>query len=298
MDRLFEDYIYFIQFVEPKSENTVKSYKRDLKQYFSYLTENDINEVEAVTYPMIVSYVDKLQSEYKPNTVSRKVTAIKQFHNYCVRYGKVKIDVSEHVQNKARTTQIPKGLSVFEVNQLLSFEKKEPKDFLDYAILLVLFRGGLRVSECVNLEFTQVYQNERWLRVIGKGNKERLVPLTEDAFDALFYYVNVIRPAFEKIKSNRIFINQKGKPISRQYVHRMIQLRGAETNLTKNISAHTLRHTLATTLLEQEVDLRVIQEILGHADISTTQIYTHVNKDQMKKTYDKYISDPFKKEGK
>ena len=298
MNHLVEDFIYFIQFVEPRSEQTVIAYKRDLKQYVSYLNELEIENVELITYPMIVDYVTSLQSKYKPNTVSRKVTAVKQFHNYCVRYGKVKVDVSEHVQNRARTTQLPKALTVSEINQLLSFEKKESKDFLDYAILMLLFRGGLRVSECIQLKFTQVYQEERWFRIIGKKNKERMVPLTEDAFEALFYYINNIRPTYEKVKSNYVFINQKGNNISRQYVHRMIQLRRAETNLKKKVSAHTLRHTLATTLLEQEVDLRVIQEILGHADISTTQIYTHVNKDQMKKTYDKYISDPFKKEGK
>ncbi len=295
MKQLFEDYLYYLKFVDPHSHNTIESYSYDLKQYFEYLDKIDIKKIEDVEYIMIVNYIHQLQDRYEITTVSRKVTLIKQFHNYCVQYGKTKYNPTSHLENRTRGKNLPKTISLDDVRQLLSFDLKEGKDYMDRAILLILFRCGLRVSECINLEFAQIYDDEKWLRILGKGNKERLVPIAKDAYESLQYYIKLVRPSFVKNSTNKIFINDKGNPITRQYVYRMIQLKKKETGLDVPVSPHTLRHVFATTLLDKEVDLRLIQEILGHADISTTQIYTHVNKDKMKAQYNQYIVDPFKK---
>lgn len=295
MLKLLDDFIYFIQYVDPKSELTVSAYRKDLEQYLEYLDNLEVLDMDEVTYEMVISYINELHMDYQPASVSRKVSAIKQFHNYLIRYNRVKYNVTNHVENKRRRISLPKAISQDDIQKLLSFEKNSPVDHLDYAILLVLFRCGLRVSECVNLQFHQIYEEEKWLRIIGKGNKERMVPIASDAYDALMNFIENYRPGFEQFKTDFVFINERGKSISRQYVHRMIQLRRKEVGLEAKISAHTLRHSLATSLLNEEVDLRMIQEILGHSDIATTQIYTHVNKDKMKQEYDKFLSDPFKK---
>ncbi|WP_267128101.1 tyrosine-type recombinase/integrase [Erysipelothrix piscisicarius] len=168
---------------------------------------------------------------------------------------------------------------------------------MDYAILMLLYRCGLRVSECVHLEFSHVYIDQQWLRILGKGNKERMIPLSEDAIDSLNDYLNDIRPQWLIQSSDRIFINAKGKGISRQYIDSMIKSRCKEMGITTPISAHTLRHSFATAILDTGVDLRIIQELLGHQDISTTQIYTHVNKKTLKREYDQYLKGGFSNQG-
>lgn len=295
MNKLVDDFIYFIQFVEPRSEATVSSYKHDVIQYIKYLEDEEIETIEDVSYTDVMTYLNTLNVVYKPATISRKVTAIKQFHNYLLRYNRLNFDVTSHVANRSRKTALPKAISVDEVRKLLSFKSEDSHDFMDLAIILILFRCGLRVSECINLEFSQIYQEERWLRIVGKGNKERMVPISEDAFDALQYYIQVIRPTYASQNTNKVFINKKGHQVTRQYVHKMVKLRGEQAGLKHPISPHTLRHTLATSLLNEDVDLRAIQEILGHADIATTQIYTHVNKDKMKAEYDQFLIDPNKR---
>lgn len=291
LEKLYQEFVHFIQLIEPRSKFTVESYSRDVRKYLEYLELNEITNINDVTYEQLLNYIDDMSNKYSSATVFRSITAIRQFHQYLVRFGVLEHDISAYVTAEKRPKKLPHALTQEQLRQLLSFPKEEPKDYLDYALILVLFQTGMRVSECVNVQFTQYYQEEGWFRIIGKGNKERMVPVGKEGQEALDYYINNVRPLFEKKKTNNIFISKKGNKISRQYVHTMLQYRRNETGLIEAVSAHTLRHSLATEMLDEEVDLRIIQEILGHSDISTTQIYTHVRTKTMRDEYDQYFKD-------
>ena len=297
MRKILKEYIYYIQYTEPRSELTVKSYQKDLNDFIDYLESHDVSDFNDVDYDLLLNYLSFLESEYKRTTIDRKISSIRNFFKYCHQYGHVSHNVTSYLQSQKRAIKLPQILTENDLRTLLSFDLVTGKDYLDIAILKVLFSTGIRVSECVNLSFSQIYEKEKWLKIVGKGNKERMVPISEDAFSALNKYIQKIRPQFEKIKSSKVFLNQKGNQITRQYVHTMIQLRSKETHLNKKISAHTLRHTLATTMLNHSVDLRVIQEILGHSDIKTTQIYTHVDSKALKNEYDQFLDVDFSNKG-
>ena len=290
---ILNEYLSSVQYSSPKSDLTLQSYKRDLTHFIKYLEDIEIKDFRDLSYEELLTYINELSDEYAPNSVYRKISSIRVFYQYLLTFNYIEHDITTYMRTTKRHKTLPKVLTVDQVRQLLSFEEKEPKDYLDKTIILLLFRTGLRVSECTNLEFVHFYQEERLLRFVGKGNKERIVPMSQDVYDALQYYIQSVRPIFEKKRTNRIFITPKGNPISRQYVHRVIQLRRMETGLNAHVSAHTLRHSLATSMLDQEVDLRIIQEMLGHADISTTQIYTHVKKNTLRNEYEKYIPGGF-----
>ncbi len=288
MNRILNDFIYHIQFTEPKSQSTIDAYEKDLVDFITYLKNEGIHSFNDVTYETLLSYIDALEEKYAKSTIDRKLSAIKNFYKYMSRYQIIDFNPTTYLSVQKRSKTLPNVLTEKEVKTLMSFQLNKPKDYLDIAILKLLFASGIRVSECVDLTFSQIFEEERWLKIIGKGNKERMVPISEDAFKSLQYYMDNIRPLFEKQKTNHVFINEKGNHITRQYVHTMIQLRQKETGLKKKISAHTLRHTLATTMLNHEVDLRVIQEILGHSDISSTQIYAQIMRNRYAQSYKKY----------
>ena len=175
-----------------KSELTVSAYRKDLEQYLEYLDNLEVLDMDEVTYEMVISYINELHMDYQPASVSRKVSAIKQFHNYLIRYNRVKYNVTNHVENKRRRISLPKAISQDDIQKLLSFEKNSPIDYLDYAILLVLFRCGLRVSECVNLQFHQIYEEEM-VEDYGKGIRTNGSNCF-DAYDALMNFIENYRP--------------------------------------------------------------------------------------------------------
>lgn len=294
MDKILSEYINYIQYTEPRSTQTVQAYKKDLVDFVEYLKEIELSDFKDVNYDVLLTYISEIEADYARSSVDRKISSIKNLFKYMIQYGLIEHNVTSYLKSQKRAIKLPKALTKDELNLLFSFEIKEGKDYLDYAILKVLFSTGIRVSECVNLTFNQIFEEERWLKIIGKGNKERMVPIAKDALDSLLYYMNIIRPQFEKYKTNRVFLTQKGNHITRQYIHTMIQLRRSQTGLNKHVSAHTLRHSLATNMLNESVDLRVIQEILGHSDIKTTQIYTHVDNQALKNEYDSFFNVDFK----
>lgn len=297
MVTVLNDYLYHIQYTQPKSENTVDAYRIDLEHFLEYLQSIEIKKFEDLSYEILLTYINELNEIYASNSIDRKIASIRNLFKYLIQYNIIDTNITAYLKNKKRPLQLPKSLNESQLNQLLSFKKEDAKDYLDIAILTLLFKTGIRVSECVNLTFSQVYEEERWLRIIGKGNKERMVPIDEDTLSKLQYYTRTIRPTLSNKGSNRVFITLRGNPVTRQYIHTMIQKRRMETNLTQEVSAHTLRHSLATNLLQNDVDLRVIQEILGHTDIATTQIYTHVSNETVKNEYDKYLNANFSKKG-
>lgn len=295
--KVLKDYIYYIQYTEPKSSLTVEAYKNDLNDFITYLEEHDINDFKSITFDILLDYTSQLEQTFANTSQRRKISSLKSFYKYLSQYGIVDHNLTSFLQGKKKVERLPQTLSSDELKQLFSFPKEKLKDYLDYAILQVLFSTGIRVSECVDLIFSQIFFEERWLKIIGKGNKERMVPISKEAIRSLTYYLDIIRPQFEKNKMKHVFLSPKGQQITRQYIHTMIQYRQQQTGLNKVISAHTLRHSLATNMLNQSVDLRVIQEILGHSDIKTTQIYTQVDNQTLKKEYDSFLKGNFNEKG-
>ena len=286
---IYDAFIHSMRFVNVRSASTINQYGFDIRQFIAYLEDIDIADFNNVSYEILLTYIMELKGMYAPNTVYRKVASVKVFFQFLKEYEYINQDITAFIKSDRREKNLPKALTLGQIKQLLSFKKEKPKDYLDYTLILLLFRTGLRVSECTNLEFVHFYKEERLLRFIGKGSKERIVPLSEDAYINLEYYLEVVRPLFLKRRTNRIFISATGKLVTRQYIYQMLQLRSKETELRAHVSPHVLRHSMATALLEEEVDLRIIQELLGHSDISTTQIYTEVRKKTPRNEYDKYL---------
>lgn len=290
-------FIHYIQFIDPKSTLTVASYRNDLNHYINYLNKNEVETLNDVEAQTIRKYIHELKEDYAMSTIQHKIVVVRQFHQYLLNSGQLNHDPTTFISLKNKGTRLPNTVSEETINILFSFERREGKDYLDYAILMLLYRCGLRVSECVNLEFSQLYRDQQWLRILGKGNKERMIPLASDALCAINEYIDVIRPQWSIQQTEHIFINAKGKVISRQYIDSMIKSRCKEMGIMTPISAHTLRHSFATAILDTGVDLRIIQELLGHQDISTTQIYTHVNKTTLKREYDQFLKGGFSNQG-
>ena len=268
------------------SNNTILSYDNDLNKLSLYFNNKDLLKLSTKD---IEKYIATL-SEYAPSTVSRNISAIKSFYSYMVKSGKTDTNIADPIKEPKLGTHLPSYLTIEEVNKLLDIEINNNFDYRNKAILELMYATGLRISEVINLEFKNIDFDECIVRIIGKGSKERIVPINDYAIEALNNYINIARPSMLiKGENNYIFINNHGNKMTRQGIFKMIKHECLKKGIDKNISPHTLRHTFATHLLENGADLRIIQELLGHSDISTTQIYTHVSNDKLKKDYQEYF---------
>lgn len=295
--QVMDSFIHYISYIDPKAELTIDAYKNDIENYVNYLETVNINNINDITIDTISLYINSLASNYEFSSVQRKIVTVRQYHRFLNTMNYLPYDPTSYLSIKNKGKRIPNVLSLEEINRLLSYPNQSLKDHLDSTIILLLARSGLRVSECVNLKMHQIYLNERWIRVIGKGNKERLVPMSHDLIHTLNHYLENIRSLWLKNPTDCVFINQRGNRVERQYIHTMIKSRCNKLGLGNAISAHTLRHSFATSILDTGVDLRIIQELLGHSDIKTTQIYTHLNRDSIKRDYDKFLNVNFKSKG-
>ena len=268
------------------SNNTILSYDNDLNKLSLYFNNKDLLKLSTKD---IEKYIATL-SEYAPSTVSRNISTIKSFYSYMVKSGKTDTNIADPIKEPKLGTHLPSYLTIEEVNKLLDIEINNNFDYRNKAILELMYATGLRISEVINLEFKNIDFDECIVRIIGKGSKERIVPINDYALEALNNYINIARPSMLiKGDNNYIFINNHGNKMTRQGIFKMIKNECLKKGIDKNISPHTLRHTFATHLLENGADLRIIQELLGHSDISTTQIYTHVSNDKLKKDYQEYF---------
>lgn len=284
-DFALKDYIFYLSTNEGKSENTVSSYSIDLKQYLEYLKENNITEIEKVKDDDIEKYVSFLNNNFSPKSINRKKVSIRNFHKYLnFKYDIKDPSVNVTVSHSQKT--LPMYATKNEIEKLMSiFDDDKPQDLLDHAILETIYGLGLRVSECCNLKTNQVNIDDGFVKVLGKGNKERVVPIPKNSLKVMKQYFLNVRPVWIKKNTNNFYINNKGKHIYSEYVERMLKKSIIKANISKNLTPHKLRHSYATHLLEGGADLRVIQELLGHSDISTTEIYTHVEENRLKNTY-------------
>mgnify|MGYP001311517307 FL=1 len=268
---ILNQYLDSLEKLKNYSPNTVKSYKNDIQQYLN----EDITLGEFAKYLKICS-----KKEYTKSTINRKITSIKTFLNWCIEKKYFDITALKSVRSLKNEKKLPNILTSNYINELLDeLPIKDDKDIRDKAILELMYSSGLRVSEVSDLTLNDIKKN-RSIKVIGKGNKERVLPLTSRAYEAINSYIKYSRKIFINQKSySYIFLGVRGGKLSDREIRRIVKLR-------VGTFPHSLRHTFATHLLDGGADLRIVQELLGHNDPSTTQIYTHVSKKQMKKKYE------------
>jgi integrase/recombinase XerD len=270
---------------EGLAERTVEAYSRDLAQFASFLTERGGCLVDA-TAEDVRTYLSG--GNWRPSTRARKAAAIRSFYRRRVVLGLAASDPTRALAGPRLESTLPRTLSVEQVERLLAKPKATPRGLRDRALLETLYGAGLRASEALDLRIQDVDLEVGFVRTIGKGDKERIVPLGRMAMEAVRAYNERGRPFLGgpgTLKAPELFLNNRGRRLSRQGLHAIIKGYAREAGLPDDVSAHTLRHSFATHLLEGGADLRAVQEMLGHADLSTTQIYTHVTAAHLQKVY-------------
>ena len=287
-----EEYVYYMKIERGLSANTVESYQRDILSYLSYLVKQKIDEWDRTDRFVILNYLRVLEEEKKsPNTIIRIVSSLRKFHQFLKQEKKMQEDPMQHIDTPKKASVLPKVMSYEEVENLLTIpDVKTPLGMRDRTLLEVMYATGLRVSELTNLKMDDLRLELELIQIIGKGDKERIIPIGETAVRWLEEYLALSRPLLLKKseESHYVFLNHRGGQLTRQGVWKNIKKIVQKAGVTKHVTPHTLRHSFATHLLENGADLRIVQELLGHSDISTTQIYTHISKKRLSKVYQEY----------
>lgn len=285
MKELIDTFLNYLSVERGLAQNTIISYKEDLNTYIDFITGKHIDSLSKATKNDIVNFMLAQKDKgLSANSVARRLAAIKIFHRFLVRERILKSDPTSLIDSPKLWKKIPETLSLTEVEALLSQPNiRERQGIRDKAILETFYATGMRVSEAVNLKLENVNLDIGFLRCIGKGNKERVIPLGKKAIISIKRYLEMSRPQLlNKKESEFLFLSRLGKKISRQSLWKIIKRYAKEARIKKPIRPHILRHSFATHLLERGADLRSVQEMLGHANISTTQIYTHINRERLK----------------
>lgn len=273
------------------ARNTLDSYRRDLQQFAGWLEKRSGTDLLAADQALIQDYLaHKFRSKARASTAARLLSTLKRFYRHALRQNTVKADPTLRIDTPKLPRPLPKTLTETDVEGLLAAPALDrPLGLRDRTMLEVLYASGLRVSELVTLKVPQVSRDMGVVRVMGKGSKERLVPLGEEALSWLERYLKEARPALLGDKtSDALFVTTRAAVMTRQAFWHLLKRYALQAGLNKPISPHTLRHAFATHLLNHGADLRVVQLLLGHADISTTQIYTHVAQERMKQLHAKH----------
>lgn len=282
-DRLINDFKNYLELERNYSNNTSLSYAKDVTLFSDFIKK----DLLLVDKKDIEKYIRSLNKSSK--TISHVISSLKSFYNYYMRMGNIKSNPTDEIDRPKIEKKIPEFLTLEEVSSLLNFEVNNEFEARNKAILELLYSSGLRISELTSLELSNIDLDECLVRVMGKGSKERIVPLGDYAIDALKEYIYFYRPMLNKNNSSYVFLNNRGGVLSRQFIFKVIKEECIKKGIRKNVSPHTLRHTFATHLLKNGADLRIIQELLGHENLSTTQIYTHLTNDKLKHDYEDYF---------
>ena len=273
------------------ARNTLEAYRSDLAQFATWLEAQQRKDLISVDQADIQSYLGyQFRKKTRATSVARLLSALKRFYRYCLRQGRVKADPTLRIDSPKLPRGLPKSLTEEDVENLLAAPRADKALGLrDKAMLETLYASGLRVSELVTLKLGQVSQDMGVVRVVGKGSKERLVPLGEEAIAWIRQYLKEARPELLGGRAaDDLFVTARGSAMTRQMFWHLLRRYAAQAGLKKPISPHTLRHAFATHLLNHGADLRVVQLLLGHSDISTTQIYTHVARERLKQLHAKH----------
>ncbi|NJN70030.1 MAG: site-specific tyrosine recombinase XerD [Nitrospira sp.] len=292
MDPLVERYLSQLRVEGGLATNTLESYRRDLFRVQRYLLRHRLTMIDVVPPPIIRSFLASLKQEsLAASSVARMLSAMRGWYRFLVREKILKANPLCDVATARRAVRLPKTLTLQEVTALLEAPIRDrAEDRRDRVMLELLYASGLRVSELVSLTLAQIDLDLGCLRVMGKGGKERVAPMGQTARDLLVEYLEQVRPALLKRRSSRhVFVSRRGHELTRQGCWKLLALRARRVGIFKPISPHMLRHSFATHLLEGGADLRVVQAMLGHADIATTQIYTHVDRRRLKHVHRQFF---------
>lgn len=286
-EELLDGFIDHLWLEDGLSKNTLVSYRLDLVQFAAWLEESTSKSLVAATQADIQQYLAIRFPQSKPRSISRLIASLRRFYRYCLREALLVADPTEQLDSPKLPRALPKSLNEEEVEALLKApDIEEALGLRDRAMLEILYASGLRVSELVGLKVTEVSLSEGVIRVTGKGSKTRLVPMGELAVDWVSRYLKGSRPEIlQKRLSDSLFVTQRGGAMTRQAFWYLIKRYAVLAGITKPLSPHVLRHAFATHLLNHGADLRVVQMLLGHSDISTTQIYTHVARERLKQLH-------------
>lgn len=285
MREFIEHFLNYLSVERGLARNTIISYEEDLDSYMDFLESVGARSLSATTKNEIINFmVRQKEKGISVNSVARRLAAIKSFYRFLVRERILKNDPTSLVDSPRLWKKVPETLSIGEVESLLNEpDLRDVQGIRDRAILETIYATGMRVSEAAGLKSTDVNFDIGFLRCIGKGSKERVIPLGKKAISSIRRYLEASRPKLMKKKeSPYLFVNRSGGRISRQSLWKIIKRYARQAGIKKQIKPHILRHSFATHLLEKGADLRSVQEMLGHSNISTTQIYTHINKDRLR----------------
>lgn len=288
-----EEYLIFLKIERGLSKNSIESYQRDLTQYIAYLNQEKITSWNQVDRYIILNFLEHQKNGLKSdNSLIRMISSLRRFHQFLKQENITSEDPMLYIQTPKKAQTLPKVVSTKQIDILLSIPDVSNKiGIRDRAILEVMYATGIRISELVNLKLEELHLSMNLIQTIGKGDKERILPIGEQGVKWVEYYLEYSRPKLEMKSAQTspyVFLNLRGTQLSRQGVWKKIKKLVQQAGITQNVTPHTLRHSFATHLLENGADLRVVQELLGHSDISTTQIYTHITKHRLKEVYDTY----------
>jgi integrase/recombinase XerD len=292
-DLLADQFVNHLRVERGLADNTIRSYTHDLTRFFRFLEHRNLSPLR-VERDHVMEYINLLNTLLSARSIARSLSTLKMFYRFLISEGRIKDSPVRLLESVKLPSRLPQILTHQEVDLLLA--EPDPSTILgmrDRAMLELLYATGLRVSELTGLNLTNINLDAGYVRTVGKGAKERMVPIGEKARKALKTYISESRPGLLKGKNlSRLFVSRRGQPISRQGFWKIIRKYGMMAGIKKKITPHRLRHSFATHLLEGGADLRSVQVMLGHADISTTQIYTQVSRGRLKQVHEKYHPRP------
>jgi integrase/recombinase XerD len=291
-----KQYLQFIKLEKGLADNSVNSYENDLQRYLQFIAEEiQLNDLSGITLTHIEQYLEVLTDiGLTVSSITRNISSIRSFHEFLIVEGIANANPAELIELPKKAKKLPEILDPLEIDQILEAPDREKNAGIrDAAIIECLYATGMRVSELVNLQTNRLFFEIGFIRVSGKGNKERLVPVGEVAQQAIEHYIEVARPQFLNAKNpgkakNKLFLNQRGGPLSRMSIWNIVNRYAQEAGIKKNVYPHIFRHSFATHLLEGGADLRAVQEMLGHVSIITTEIYTHVDRSLLHQVHKQY----------
>ena len=291
MEHRIEQFLNFLLVERGLAENTISSYKIDLVRFIGFLKKKKINSVKNIAKDDLTGYLLYLkESGLATNSISRKLASLKTFYKFLLNEGIIKENIAGILESPRLWKKLPNTLDIKEVETLINAPySRDWMGIRDRAFLELLYATGMRVSELVSLKANNLNLDMGFIKCLGKGSKERIIPLGRPAKEALEKYLEKSRPKLlRKGEQGSLFLTRLGKKMSRQNFWKMIKSYAKKAGIKKKIFPHVLRHSFATHLLEKGADLRIVQEMLGHSDISTTQIYTHINKERLKSIHHKF----------
>lgn len=291
LDILVDQYINYLLVEKGLSKRTLSAYSRDLTRYLNFIKESGIEDISEADTPVILKHLVHLKdSRLSPRSRARHLITLRGFYRFLVQEKIIAHDPAQRVDLPKSGLTLPDVLSVEDIALLLDTpDTEKPRGQRDAAMLELLYAAGLRVSELVNLKRTDINLEAGFVRVFGKGSKERIVPIGQYARDRINRYLRSARPLLLKdVISPYLFVGRAGKPMTRQGFWKRLKHYALTAGIRKDVSPHSLRHSFASHLLEGGADLRAVQVMLGHVDISTTQIYTHVAREHLKKAHEQY----------